>query len=158
VAPKRIKFVFIAVLSLTWSLSTLARTQFWKTPMALYQEDLKSDPTSFYLNNNVGLELITARKFQEAIPYLEKTIAVSPEKSTEWLIGYRNLGAAYYELGNLPKAEECFRTAFADPDVRSYRAMVMVLAAQGKHDEAKAYQVEGLKRYPGDAVLLRYQK
>lgn len=157
-APKRIKMVFLLVITLSCSISTFARTRYWVNPMTLYRQDLKGQPDSFYLNNNLGLELLKEKNFAEAIPFFEKTIAVSKKDSRESLVGYRNLGAAYLELKDYTKAEECFRVALAEQDVRSYRAMVLVLSLQNKEVEFASVLKTALDKFPADSILLRFKK
>jgi hypothetical protein len=157
-APKKLKLGFTAVLSVLLSVKTFARTELWREPLTLFQQDVKEQPESFYLNNNLGLELLKAGRFAEAIPYFEKTITVSPPGSREGLVAWRNLGAAYLELGNYPKAEECFKISLADPDVRSVRALAMLLSRTGRVAELKELLKQGLTRYPEDRVLRQLQR
>jgi hypothetical protein len=155
-APK-IKFSVLGLIVLGLSAQTFARTQNWVSAKELFLHDLQSQPRSFYLNNNVGLELLNEKKYSESVPYFETTIAVSPVGSHECLVGWRNLGAAHMELKDYIKAEKCFRNALADPDVRSYRAMVMILTAQGRHEEAKSFLELALSKFPDDPVLMRFK-
>lgn len=155
VSNVKLKSVSLGIILVALSFQTFARVQVWETPLSLYQADLLQDSESFYLNNNVGLKLLEARQFAQAIPYFEKTIAASPRGSREWLVGWRNLGAAYLELQDYKKAEECFKISLMDPDVKSQRAMAIVLSRQGREQELKEFLQKALQKYPMDPVLLR---
>jgi hypothetical protein len=152
------KFPFLTAVVLILSMATFMRILEWKTPLTLFRADLRKDPTSFYLNNNIGLEYLAQKKFVEALPYFTKTIEVSPKGSREWLVAWRNLGAAYLELKEYSRAEECFKISLADGDVKSYRAMAMVLQAQQRNEDLKIFLDKALVRFPEDAFLRHLQR
>ncbi len=155
-ATRRRETVLVLILvSAVLSLQTFARIKEWESPLLLYQADLKQDPESFYLNNNVGLKLLGAQQFKQAIPYFEKTISVSPQGSREWLVAWRNLGAVYLELQDYKKAEDCFKISLQDPDVKSLRAMAIGLFRQGREQELQEFLEKALQKYPNDPVLLK---
>jgi len=154
-SPKAI-LVLLAVTAVPLSVRSFVRSQDWQDAKTLFEHDLAMQPESFYLNNDLGLELMAQRRTAEAISYLEKTIAVSPKGSHEWLVGWRNLGGAYLDLGQFAKAEECFRISLADPDVKSLRAFALALQEQNKTAKLKEFlEKVALPQYPQDPVLIR---
>jgi len=62
----------VAVLILVLSGRAFARTLDWVDNFTLYSHDLALQPDSFYLTNNVGVELYRRGQFEEAKPYFEK--------------------------------------------------------------------------------------
>ena len=54
------------------------------------------------------------------------------------------------------KAEECFRMALADNDVKSYRGLAWALLQEGKHKELEEFLAQrALKNFPKDSFLLQ---
>lgn len=134
---------------------TYLRSFDWRNPATLYQKDLLVDPNSFYMNNNLGLGYFAAGKYAEAIPYFEKTISVSASNSRAKYTAQTNLGAAYYFMGNFPKAESVLREVIISGDIKAYRALSGALVNQGKITEANKLIAEALEKFPNDSVLLK---
>lgn len=146
--------VGLIFISLGLAIRTYVRTLDWESALTLYTSDLKTNPNSFYINNNLGLELLKLERAQEATAYFQKTIDVSPIKSQAWHTGWRNLGAAYLNLNQYGDAENCFRKAIEDGDVKSFRGMAVALYNQQKTEELAAFLTTvALPRYRDDVPL-----
>ena len=98
---------------------------------------------------NLGLTLIQMGKPEEAIPYIEKSIRLSPHDQG---IGYNYgaLGSCHLLLGHLDQAIEFLRKAGATRprDSGIHRGLAAALALQGDLDEAKAEIAEAIKLDP----------
>jgi tetratricopeptide (TPR) repeat protein len=69
--------------------------------------ELKSKKAETWRLNNWGLCLIKQDKFADAVPVLEKSVAVDPNND----IALRNLGAAYERSDQIDKAIETYKKA-----------------------------------------------
>ena len=135
--------------------TTYNRTLNWKNGISLYQHDLKINPESFYLNNNLGLEYMSLENYAEAIPLFEKTISLSDEKTRSWYIGNLNLSAAYLLKRDYKKAETFSRISLPYGDARSYRSLAWSLLAQNKYEELESFLKLSLEKFPNDAGLAK---
>ena len=68
----------------------------------ILEKVLLSDSLNVYANMTVGTILIIEKKYEEAIPYLEKVIAVEPDKKS----ALEYLFSAYYNTGQDKKGGE----------------------------------------------------
>lgn len=152
----RQKWFVVGALCISFGLTlrTYIRTQDWESAFKLYSREITIQPDSFYVNNNLGLELLKLERPQEALPYFQKTIDVSPTKSQAWLTGWRNLGATYLNLNQYDNAENCFKNAILDGDVKSFRGLSVALYNQKKIAELKTFLTEiALPKFQNDPHL-----
>lgn len=65
--------------------------------------------------NSVGLCLYRAKRYEESIEWFKRLRTVSKRVQSNWGIGqsFHHCGIVYVELGDFPKAEDCFRKAVA---------------------------------------------
>jgi adenylate cyclase len=107
------------------------------------------DPNHTVAVRNLGLTLIQMGRPEEAIPYIEKSIRLSPHDPT---VGnnYGALGSCYLLLGHLDQAIEFLRKArTAKPrDSGIHRGLAAALALRGDLDEAKAEITEAIELDP----------
>lgn len=135
-----------------------ARSDDYRTPLSLYQADLQVEPNSFYINNNLGLELMKLQRFQEALPYFQKTIEVSESGSRAWLVAHRNLATSLIETRDFNQAFEHLKIALQDPDPRSTYGMVMWYQRSGDLEGLRHFlKTVALVRHPNDTLLLKIQ-
>ena len=97
---------------------------------------LDSDPASMIIRTNLGLTYYHARRYDNAIEYLEKNvIALNPS----YHIAYWTLGFCWAEKGNLGKAVEAHRMAQElTPGARPDFCLAYSYAACGKIAEARS--------------------
>lgn len=149
----------IALVVVLLAYRSYSRSADFKDALTLYTKDIQVDPDSFYLNNNLGLELLKAKRFLEAVPYFRKTIELSQPSGRAWFVAKRNLGVALLESGNWQEAELHFREVLPDPDPRSTYGMVMWFQRTGKLKELKEFvDREALPKFPSDPVLNRLSR
>jgi Flp pilus assembly protein TadD len=87
-----------------------------------------------------GAALAKQGKQREAIPFLERAIALAPDQPSV----INNLALAYALDGQPAKAEEMLRRALASSDNAKVRQnLVIVLSLQGKFDDARGVAGEG---------------
>lgn len=145
----------VAALLVCFSWTAYKRVLDWSSELSLYGHDLKVSPESFYLNNNYGLALMSAGRSLEAIPYFQKCIELSPEKSNAWYTGYQNIGAIYLLSGDYAISATYLHTALESHSLKSYRAYAWLLKKQEKQSELKIFlEQQALVEYPQDPVLL----
>lgn len=150
-----LQILFLFPLLVPLAYRTHLRILNWSNPLTLYSHDLQVDPNSFYLNNNVGLEYFGKTKFNEALPFFEKTILNTVEKSREWYAAYANLGATYLYLYQPEKAESILKIAIQSGDVKAYRSYAAALLDLGKKKEFFAFIEKAFIQFPNDASLLK---
>lgn len=95
-----------------------------------------SDLTAIALfHSNRGGELLRTGKHDEALPWLQKAVAIAPELPGAWI----NFGVAQRRTGDLVGAEQAYRKALeVDPaTVSAYQNLAALLRQQGKTREAE---------------------
>jgi Flp pilus assembly protein TadD len=95
-----------------------------------------SDLTAIALfHSNRGGELLRNGKQDEALPWLQKAVAIDPELPGAWI----NYGVALRRSGDPIRAEEAYRKALEiDPQtVSAYQNLAALLRHQGKRQEAE---------------------
>jgi adenylate cyclase len=131
-------------------LGVLRRIQNWLEDARIELETgIALDPNHTVAVRNLGLTLIQMGKPEEAIPYIEKSIRLSPHDPTV-ANNYGALGSCYLLLGHLDQAIEFLRQArTAKPrDSGIHRGLAAALALRGDLDEAKAELAEAIKLDP----------
>lgn len=129
-----------------------SRSQDWKDGFTLYSTDVVENPTSFILQNNVGVELFRRGERARAREHFEQSTRLFPT----WMTAWSNLGAAYEAEGNLQKAEECYAESLKHGDYYlAYQNYAGILARTGRREEAKKFlEDRALPRFPKNAALL----
>tara|TARA_B100000427_G_scaffold321971_1_gene323302 strand:+ start:12081 stop:13295 length:1215 start_codon:yes stop_codon:yes gene_type:complete len=87
--------------------TTWQRNQIWKDPITLYNNDLKYEPRSFIMLNNLGYNYFMKKNYQKAKYYFKKSIYNSPKHSYD--IALNNLGAIYENENNIPMAKHYYQ-------------------------------------------------
>jgi predicted Zn-dependent protease len=100
---------------------------------------------------NAGALLVAKQKPAEALPYLEESVRLRPDRAKAHFV----LGRALSSLGRSREAAEHYRRAFAlEPgDMEACGALAMSLARAGAAHDGLAQMEECLRRWPQDARL-----
>lgn len=110
---------------------------FSAAPQAAYRRvHPMSDLTAVALyHSNRGGELLRLGKEEEALPWLQRAVAIDPELPGAWI----NYGVAQRRAGNAKEAEAAYRKALeVDPNaVSAYQNLAALLRHQGKREEAE---------------------
>jgi tetratricopeptide (TPR) repeat protein len=135
------KIITLAVVLLLgyYCVYTIKRSGDWADAMGLYQHDLKYEPNSFVLHNNVGVIHFRNGNFPEAKQAFLRAIEVSPDKKYE--VAYNNVGVIYENEGNLPAAEEAYKTSIRlNRYELAYGNLKRVYLKQGRTKDAEAVE------------------
>lgn len=90
-----------------FSIASFARAAVWVDSLTLFKDTLKKEPGSFLVLNSLGSEYTMQGNPKQAIPFLNKAIAVAPD----YYKGYYNRGLAYVQLQQNDKALDDFNKA-----------------------------------------------
>jgi len=134
-------------IALGWARDTQGRRD---DALAAYDHALRLDPSNFYALWGKAQTLRHARRYAEARACIADAVRRYPRERAF----SDELGAVYYEQGDLKAAEQAFRDSIAvQPDaVRSYANLSAALMRQDRADEALRVLQQGLQVRPS-AVL-----
>lgn len=99
--------VALIVLILLFSIRTLVRNSNWKDGLTLYSHDILISTNTFDLENNFGVELFRAGRFDEAEQHFKASTILAPNWWTNW----NNLGVIEERKNNLKDAENDYQKA-----------------------------------------------
>ena len=107
--------------------------------IAELNEATELDPNRGDTHFHLGTALAEARRWEEAVAAYRKAIVLP--SLTVLDLAHQNLGLALFHLGRYPEAEDALRFALSlDPRLQAaYYNLGLVLTAQKRPDEAKAY-------------------
>ena len=107
-------------------------TAAYRTAISWQEHILTQDPGPFI---NLGVLLLDQNHAQEAIPYLQRAIAISPQETR----AHEQLGKAYERLAQFPNAREEFEKALelAPQNSRLHYMLGQVYQKQGLTEKAK---------------------
>jgi tetratricopeptide (TPR) repeat protein len=163
IRSKRVRFVGTVVgllIILGFSIRTVVRNTNWSEPITLYTHDSKISD-NFNIQNLLGGEYFSMKKYDEAIIHYEKSVDYFPIE-----INLYNLGNTYFQINNLQKAEEYYRKAInkgyslknvidnqSDFKAHPYMGLAKVLLFTERAEQAKEVIEGGLKDYPNSGGL-----
>lgn len=145
-------WVSLAIL-LACAVLTHRQLRHWENSTVVFQHALSINPTNVTALNNLASELIGQDRYHEAVPILERGLALSQRQGAVW-----NLGLSYCAIGDYRRAYPLIAASFAsdpfsthakltiaameaalvaDPDQREVRRM-MALASAARKDYASA--------------------
>jgi protein O-mannosyl-transferase len=104
---KVLVYGFFMLLAGIYSVSTYQRNEVWKTPLSLWTDNVKKQPTKSRAVFYKGMTLSKANQYDKAIAEYDKAIALSPKYAK----AYYNRGIAYGKKGNIAKAIENYNQA-----------------------------------------------
>jgi protein O-mannosyl-transferase len=120
----------VAVLALV----TRHQTALFGNPILLYQETLEKNPSSWLIQNHLGLQLYLSGQLPAAIDWYQQALRIKPD----YAFAHSNLGAALAKSGRLPEAIEHLREAVRlKPDsFKAYRNLGNALFSAGQIEQA----------------------
>jgi folate-binding protein YgfZ len=77
--------------------------------MGMFRQVLEIDPDDFLANAGMGSAYVDMEKFEDALPYLQKALAVRPTHT----VAYVTLAQAYEQLGRIDDAVQVYTTGVA---------------------------------------------
>jgi tetratricopeptide (TPR) repeat protein len=119
----------------------------WMSDVALWRRGVETDPNSTMANMMLAESLRTDKSPEEAVPYAEKAVSLSPKVSRPLTV----LGMAYKDLGDYPKAESALKRAIANGYDTTIAAgqLAEMYVNMGRHQEAVEVFEAEIGRNPG---------
>lgn len=146
--------LFIGLL-IYYGAATVIRNQAWRDPLTLYLNDLKYEPQSFLLYNNLGVEYFRRGQVIEAKKAFLAAIEVSP--GSGYSTAHNNLGVIYENQGQIDQAVAQYQKSISLNDyLLAYRNLGRTYLNQGQVERARAVLKQGLDFYPQDQELNEY--
>ena len=134
---------------------TINRNRDWSDPMRLYQHDLKYEPDSFILHNNVGVIYFRKGDLKNAKEEFLKAIQVSPDGRYD--VAHNNIGVIYENEGDLIAAEKSFKTSILLNNYElAYSNLGRLYLKLGKINDAIEVCIQGRELYPLNPEISYY--
>lgn len=147
---RKVKIFLLMVISLL-AIRTFVRTFNWRNGLTLYGHDIKISQNAFDLENNFGVELFRAGKYDDAKGFFEKSIELAPS----WWTNYNNLGAYWERKGELEKAERLYKRAIDNGNYYlAYQNYAFVLLKQDKYKEVVEFLEKNINSFPENSRLV----
>lgn len=141
------------------SIRSVIRNQDWRDPITLYSHDSKLQE-NFSIENNLGAELGTVGRYEDALMHIQKSITLFPYETN-----YANLATTYVKLGQLDKAHDAFEKALSlkvynigehQHALQTYIGYIELSFQKKKYKKAEVIAENGLNDYPKDSRLWIY--
>lgn len=144
---KNIAILIIVSLLSYYGFYTIKRNDDWSDAMRLYQHDLKYEPNSFILHNNVGVIYFRRGELKKAKEEFLRAIQVSP--GGRYDTAYNNIGVIYQNEGDLITAEKAFQTSIQLNNYElAYENLGRLYLKLGKIEDAIKISLRGRELYP----------
>lgn len=143
--------LLIALLITGLSVRTIVRNTNWRDGLTLYGTDVQISKDSFDLENNFGVELYRAGRFEEAEARFVKSTKLAPHWWTNW----NNLGALYERYGEYQKAKEYYQKAIDNGGYYlAYENLASILLFRNNDPlKAKQFSENSLQKLPLNSKL-----
>lgn len=147
------KFLLIIgiALSLPLAVQTFINNEYWKNEIALWEHNIKVDPTSSFSFSQYGFALLEKEKHAEALEAFNQSLDIRSSAIT--LMGRAR---ANIYLKNYEEAVWDLQTIVESPDkdlnaytlYQSYESLALALSQNGKNDRADLILRDARKRLP----------
>jgi len=157
--PKaRLGFILLIVaIFIYWAGSSLIRNKIWESPKGLYQNDLKYEPNSFLLHNNLGVEYFRESNYFKAKKHFLAANRVTP--GLGYAPAYNNLGVIYQREAKTDQAIYCYLQSIKINDyILAYQNLADLYIKKNKTEKARSVLEQGLNLYPNNQILLKYKE
>ncbi|MDP3995379.1 MAG: hypothetical protein Q8P78_02070, partial [bacterium] len=145
----------IIILIPYYAYATIARNRDWKDPITLYSHDLRYEPKSFLLHNNVGVEYFREGDMAAAKKHFLDAIKSSPGEAYD--VAHNNLGAVLEAEGDLEGAIAAYQHSILLGGYNmAYANLGNAYLKQGDAKKALEVLAEGTSRYPASAQIRHY--
>ena len=107
----------------------------WQDPVGVFETMARRTPDSFFVQNNLGIEYLSAGETQRAVDALLRARELEPSNPVVW----NNLGVALRQSGRLSEARSALERAITmNPAyAQAYENFAELLVAQGDHAGAR---------------------
>ena len=118
-------------------LQNQARNADWKTEVTLWSSAYEQTPDSFIVNFSLGYGYLEEGEMDRAIHFLNRALMLNPPTGYPYYL-YNNIGIAWFDKGDLEKAEESYRKAIQSSAFlpEAHLNLGLVYLKQGKLTEA----------------------
>jgi len=154
--PKKQKIAaaLLAIAIAALGFRTISRNNDWKNGLSLYGHDISleaaiSPQGNYDLENNYGVELFRAGRFDDAKKHFEESIALQPN----WEYPQNNLGAALERDGDLNGALVQYRKAAEMGYYLAHENTAGILIRMKRYDEARKFIEDSLLKMPQNVNL-----
>jgi len=109
-------------LAVLYSLQTVGRNPVWMDDLTLFTDTVRKSPDGELPNGMLGIALMGAGRFDDAIGQFRRTLALNPDSAN----AHYNLGLTYVKKGlpaeAIPEFQKALTLTPSDPDARRYLA------------------------------------
>lgn len=148
---EKILLVIGIVLSVPLAVQTFINNEYWKTELALWEHNVKIDPTSSFSFMQYGNALSQKENHSEALEAFNKSLDIRTSP-----IALMGRARANIALNNYEEAVWDLQTIVDTPNeninaytlYQSYESLALALSQNGKNDRAESVLREGRKRLP----------
>ncbi|MGA2799016.1 MAG: tetratricopeptide repeat protein, partial [Thermoguttaceae bacterium] len=118
----------------------------YREDIALYQETLKKNPQCLLVQYDLGISLVRADRFQEAVNSFRRVLEINPDFAE----AHNNLGNALFQTGRSQEAIEHIRRALSlKPDSpAAHFNMGKILSSMGRIQESLEHLQEAIRLKP----------
>jgi tetratricopeptide (TPR) repeat protein len=101
-SSRRVIGICTAVI-LLYTTAAIFRARLWRSDITIWKDVIASYPTNSRALNNLGNEYLKQERYDEAIPYLRKSLQLTIDDIT-----YQNLGSALINTGKFAEAHRLY--------------------------------------------------
>jgi tetratricopeptide (TPR) repeat protein len=141
------------VSSLAFEGRVLAKQGKFAPAQKKFEELLELDPSQFKIPEDAAMEYLAKQNWAAGAELLELVLTAQVDQKMEAIGTYYNLGVAYLNLKNYPKAIDAYQSAVEiDPMNKGCLYYLMLANYQGKkYDDAIVTGEKYTRKYPDDA-------
>lgn len=138
--------LIIAILAM----HTFVRNSDWKDGYALYSHDIRINPHSYELENNLGQEFYKKGDLDQAKRHFENSISLT---SDNWF-ALNNLATVYFRQDDIPNARRIYQQVVDNSDLYlAYENLARILILHDTPIAAKEFTEQSLNKFPENPRL-----
>jgi protein O-mannosyl-transferase len=99
-----IRLVTASIIVVTLSVVSFMRSGFYRDELTLFTDTASKSPNKDRVLNNLALELMNVNRYSDAMPLIERAIALNPD----YVAAKNNMALTFYSLGLKTDAEVVF--------------------------------------------------
>lgn len=148
----RLGYCFLSFIVIVQAVFAFNQTATWASTEAVFKNALKIDEKNYTALNGLGGIYFRQEKYDQAIPYLLKAYEIRPDFRQARL----NIGAAYFALGQVDKAQSMYESMLQDfpnnPII--YNNLAVIHIQKGNYSQAEKLYLKSLELRPNHAPTL----
>jgi len=153
--PARVIILGLATVLLAYyAYATVDRNRDWSSPIALYSHDVRYEPKSFLLHNNLGVEQFRGGDMPRAKESFENSIAQSPRQAYD--VAHNNLGVILEREGDTEAAIAAYEQSIRlGGYALAYGNLGRLYVQREEPQKAIPVLEQGIAKYPS-IIEMRY--